>query len=249
MSKERIDKILSHENFGSRKQIKAFLKEHNVLVNGERVFDTAFQVNPDTDSIIADGNPISLTKNIYLMMNKKQNTVSANKDGLHETVFDLLSEEYKTPYLLENLHIAGRLDIDTEGLLLFTTDGALIHKIISPKTHFSKKYFVKLEDAVKSARQNEIAHIFANGIHIDAEGKEPAFNAKSASLEWKSENSAHLTINEGKYHQVKRMFLQTGCHVVFLKRLSIGSLYLDESLKPGEFRPLFQKEVELLLER
>ena len=248
MSKERIDKALSHEGFGSRKQIKAFLKTHIVLVNEKRVFDAAFQVNPDTDSILADGNPVSLTKNVYLMMNKKQNTVSANKDGLHETVFDLLSEEYKTPYMLENLHIAGRLDIDTEGLLLFTTDGALIHKIISPKTHFSKTYFVILENPVKSARQNEIKMLFANGIHIDAEGKESDFDAKSAYLEWKSDSSAELTISEGKYHQVKRMFLQVGCRVVFLKRLSIGPLKLDESLKVGEFRALHQKEVEKLLE-
>ena len=138
MSVGRIDKILAHEGFGTRKGIKKLLKECEVTVNGVRVFDSGTQVNPDKDILCVDGEEVLLRKNVYLMMNKAQNVVSANKDGLHQTAFDFLSDEYKTPYLQEHLHIVGRLDIDTEGLLFFTTDRALTHKIISPKTHFPK---------------------------------------------------------------------------------------------------------------
>ena len=138
MSFARLDKIFSHEGFGSRKAIRKFLYSSEVMINGERVFDTSFSVNPDKDEIKIDGEVLNLRKNFYIMMNKPKDFVSANKDGLHQTVFELLDERFHTPYLEENLHLVGRLDIDTEGLLLFTTDGALTHRITSPKTHFPK---------------------------------------------------------------------------------------------------------------
>lgn len=246
MSLERIDKILSHEGYGTRKGIKKLLRIADVLVNGTRVIDSAFQVNPDKDFITVDGEEVKLCKNIYIMMNKKPGVVSANKDGLHQTVFDLLSEDYKTPYLLENLHIIGRLDIDTEGLLLLTTDGALTHKIISPKTHLPKKYLVHLRDEESSSRQNEIETLFKSGIHVSPEGNEAEFDAKSAEIYWKSSNEAELVITEGKYHQVKRMFAEVGNEVTYLKRLSIGKLVLDDLLKIGEFRELTEVEIESL---
>ena len=125
MSFSRLDKILSHEGFGSRKAIRKILYSSEVFVNGNRILDSGFSVNPDKDEIKIDGETLTLRKNFYLMMNKPENFVSANKDGLHQTVFDLLDDRFHTPYLEENLHLVGRLDIDTEGLLLFTTDGAL----------------------------------------------------------------------------------------------------------------------------
>ena len=219
MSTERIDKLLSHEGFGTRREIKRLVRYSEVCVNGTRIFDSGFPVNPDKDTLTVDGEKVSLRKNVYLMMNKKPGVVSANKDGLHQTVFDFLPEEYRSGYLAENLHIVGRLDIDTEGLLLFTTDGTLTHKIISPKTHFPKTYFVRLSKPESAARQAEIARLFADGIHVSA---------------------------EGKYHQVKRMFAEAGNEVSYLKRLSIGSLKLDESLAPGEFRELSQVETDAL---
>lgn len=247
MSNSRIDKILSHEGFGSRKAIRKFLYSSEVLVNGNRIFDTSFSVNPDKDEILIDGQPFAIRKNFYLMMNKPQDVVSANKDGLHQTVFDLLDEKFHTPYLEENLHLVGRLDIDTEGLLLFTTDGALTHKITSPKTHFPKSYFVRLANSETSERQKKIAEDFKKGIEIPAEGKELGALLKPAEIDWKSENECVLTISEGKFHQVKRMFAAEQNEVVYLKRIAIGSLKLDENLALGEYRELTAEELDCLI--
>ncbi len=248
MGFSRLDKILSHEGFGSRKAIRKFLYSSEVLVNGERVFDTGFSVDPDKDEIKIDGEIFNLRKNFYLMMNKPQNVVSANKDGLHQTVFEFLDERFHTPYLEENLHLVGRLDIDTEGLLLFTTDGALTHRITSPKTHFPKSYFVRLKNPESLERQQKIAEDFKNGIEIPPEGNEKGALLKPAEILWKNETECVLTISEGKFHQVKRMFLAEGNEVVYLKRISIGSLKLDETLEPGEYRDLTAEEIESLSE-
>lgn len=246
MSAERIDKLLAHEGFGTRREIKRLIRCADVCVNGGRVIDSGYLMNPDKDVLSVDGEIVQLRKNVYLMMNKKAGVVCANKDGLHQTAFDFLPGQYRIGYLAENLHIVGRLDIDTEGFLLFTTDGALTHRITSPKTHFPKRYFVRLAEEVSEARQAEVVRLFADGIHVGAEGKEPAFDAKSAELVWKSRVEAELTLTEGKFHQVKRMFAETGNEVVYLKRLSIGPVVLDQSLAPGEFRALTPVEIDSL---
>lgn len=246
MSLSRIDKVLSHEGFGSRKAIRKLLHVSEVLVNGKRIIDSGFLVNADSDEIVIDGEVLNLTKNFYIMMNKPKDVVSANKDGLHRTVFDLLEEKFHTPYLEEKLHLVGRLDIDTEGLLLFTTDGSLTHKITSPKTHFEKSYFVRLKNNESLERQNKIAEDFKVGLEIPEEGNEKGFFSKPAKIEWKGENECVLTISEGKFHQVKRMFLAEQNEVIYLKRISIGALKLDETLAPGEYRSLTQEEVQLL---
>lgn len=321
MSRARIDKILSHEGFGTRKAVKKLLRVSEVLVNGKKVTDTGFIVNPDKDEIIVDGEILCIKKNHYIMMNKKPGVVSANKDGLHETVFDCLGEEFRSDFLAEKLHLVGRLDIDTEGLLLFTTDGALTHRVTSPKTHLPKSYFVRLEHKESVENQIEIFRKFFEGIMIPAEDNEPESECKSATVLWnlseseflllkkedrilsktqtdglnkngskaclckkmgffESENSAEssesiekkdlkaekieikaraccanscvneciLTITEGKYHQVKRMFRAVGNKVVYLKRLSIGPLVLDEKLLPGEYRELYDDEIDFLIE-
>lgn len=247
MSIERLDKILAHEGFGSRKGIRKLLRECEVTVNGVAVTDSGMGVNPDKDEIAVDGEVLSLRKNYYLMMNKPKDCVSANKDGLHQTVFDLLDERFHTPYLEENLHLVGRLDIDTEGLLLFTTDGGLTHRMTSPKTHQPKSYLVHLRDAVGSEGQYKIEADFKAGIEVPAEGNEAGFIAKPAGIQWNSESECVLTISEGKFHQVKRMFLAEGNEVVYLKRLSIGSLQLDSSLELGEYRELTEEEIDGLL--
>ena len=247
MSIERLDKILSHEGFGSRKGIRKLLRDCDVLVNGVRVSDPGTGVNPDKDEISVDGEVLSLRKNFYLMMNKPKNCVSANKDGLHQTVFDLLDERFHTPYLEDNLHLVGRLDIDTEGLLLFTTDGGLTHRLTSPKTHQSKRYFVQLRDSCDEKLQKKITEDFKNGIEIPSEGNEVGFVAKPAEITWNGKNECILTISEGKFHQVKRMFAAEGHEVVYLKRLSMASLQLDENLKTGEYRELTDAEISALL--
>jgi 16S rRNA pseudouridine516 synthase len=247
VNKERLDKLLSHEGFGSRQDVKILMHSGAVTVNGSVVTDPASKADPDSDVISVDGEELSLRTFVYLMMNKPQNYVSANKDGLHRTVFDLLDDSYHTPYLEEHLHIIGRLDIDTEGLLLFTTDGELTHVITSPKTHRSKTYFVRLRDSVNVQMQAEYVRRCSEGIHIPPEGNEAEADCRPAELVWRTPGAAdsdecELTVYEGKYHEVKRIFAVLGNEVVFLKRLSIGALQLDPALRPGEYRELTGEE-------
>ncbi|MDE5899263.1 MAG: rRNA pseudouridine synthase [Treponemataceae bacterium] len=247
MSTQRIDKLLSHEGLGTRKGVKKLLRTQCITVNGIRTTDAGTQVDPDRDEVAVDGRRLSLRANIHLMMNKPQDAVSANKDGLHRTVFDLLAPEYRTERLRGALHLVGRLDIDTEGLLVFTTDGALIHRVISPKSHLPKTYFVRLKNPETEERRRQIAGQFSAGIHIAAEDNEPEADCRSAEIRWLSSTEAELTITEGKYHQVKRMFAAAGNEVAYLKRLSIGALALDPSLAPGMYRELSVEEAALLV--
>lgn len=263
MSKERIDKILSHEGFGSRKDIRKLLRNYEVLLNGKRVIDAGTLLDDQSDTLTIDGEEINLHKNTYLMMNKIMHTVSSNKDGEHQTVFDLLDDKYHTPYLQEHLHLVGRLDMDTEGLLLFTTDGALTHRLISPKSHVDKTYVCILEHSESEEHRKQIEQQFADGIEVGPDDNEPGFKCEPAAVIWASEeqtekylgNSSYqgdrpqtaiLTIHEGKYHQVKRMFTAVGNKIIFLKRISMGALQLDLSLPAGDYRELSQEEINLL---
>ncbi|MCQ2591928.1 MAG: rRNA pseudouridine synthase [Treponema sp.] len=271
---ERIDKLLAHEGLGSRKDIKKLLRISEVLVNGKRIFDAGTQIDIDADVITIDGEEIDLHDQIYLMMNKIMHTVSSNKDGEHQTVFDLLDDDFHTPYLESKLHLIGRLDMDTEGLLLFTTNGELTHRVTSPKTHISKTYFVILEHAETEEHKIQIEQLFQKGIEVGPEDNESGFVCEPAKIQWANEQTykkhisnssfeealsrtntkvenpslqaALLTITEGKYHQVKRMFAAVNNKVAFLKRVSMGNLNLDETLEPGAYRLLSDDEVELL---
>ena len=149
-------------------------------------------------------------------------------------------------YFIEKLHIIGRLDIDTEGLLLFTTDGELTHRLISPKTHVSKTYYCELEHEETEEHQKEITRQFEEGIAIEPEHNEAGFTAQPAYIKWQSPDKALLTIYEGKYHQVKRMFAAVGNKIIFLKRTSIGQLALDNDLDLGKYRELSKEELNLL---
>lgn len=280
---ERIDKILAHEGFGSRKDIRKLLHNCEVCINGVRVTDAGKQLDPQRDIITIDGEEVDLHTNLYIMMNKIMHTVSSNKDGEHQTVFDLLDDSMRTPYLAGKLHLVGRLDMDTEGLLLFTTDGELTHRVTSPKTHIDKSYFCLLARPEDQAHWSQIEKAFAEGIEVGPEDNEPGFLCKPASVkratleeyELYTKNSsvaekialelsddeatpdksasqnhqklyaqsAILTITEGKYHQVKRMFQAVNNKVVFLKRISMGKLQLDTSLLPGEYKLLNEDEV------
>lgn len=185
--------------------------------------------------------------NLYLMMNKPQHYVCSTKEGDHETVFDLLDDSLRTPYLQDKLHLVGRLDMDTEGLLLFTTDGELTHRLISPKSHISKTYLCGLEHPETAAHQTEITTKFEAGIEVGPEDNEQGFTCQPAQIKWIDEKTAHLTIYEGKYHQVKRMFAAVGNKIVYLKRISMGQLKLDESLELGEYKELSESDLQLLV--
>ena len=246
MSKERLDKLLAHEGFGSRKDIRKLLRNCEVLVNGSRTYDPATQVDAENDTISVDSEEINLHKNLYLMMNKPQHYVCSTKEGDHETVFDLLDDSLRTPYLQDKLHLVGRLDMDTEGLLLFTTDGELTHRLISPKSHISKTYLCGLEHTETAEHQTAITAKFESGIEVGPEDNEQGFTAQPAQITWLNDTTAHLTIYEGKYHQVKRMFAAVGNKIVYLKRISMGQLKLDESLELGEYKELSESDLQLL---
>ncbi len=248
MSLERIDKILSHEGFGTRKDVKRLLRFSSVTVNGTQITAPDFHCDVDNDEICVDGKVLSLQHNIYLMMNKPQDVVCANKDGLHDTVFSLLDERYKSGFALEKLHLIGRLDIDTEGLLIFTTDGKLTHKLISPKSNCPKKYFVRLSKSIDEKEYAEYETELKKGIHIAREDNEDEADCLPAEIQFTEKNDeVFLTIVEGKYHQVKRMFKALGNCVEFLKRVSINGLFLDENLLPGQYRRMTDGEVSLLV--
>ena len=247
MAKERLDKLLAHEGFGSRKDIRKLLRNYEVLVNGKQTYDPGMQIDAEADSITVDGEEVNLHKNLYLMMNKPQHYVCSTKEGDHETVFDLLDDSLRTPYLQDKLHLVGRLDMDTEGLLLFTTDGELTHRLISPKSHISKTYLCGLEHAETAEHQAEIARKFEKGIEVGPEDNEQGFTAQPAQITWIDDKTAHLTIYEGKYHQVKRMFTAVGNKITYLKRISMGSLQLADSLELGEYKELTEADLQLLV--
>lgn len=247
MAKERIDKLLAHEGYGSRKDIKRMLRACEVLVNGARVFDPGFGFDVDADTITIDGEEVDFHQHIYIMMNKIKHTISSNKDGVHQTVFDLLDDDLRTPYLQEKLHLVGRLDMDTEGLLLFTTDGELTHRLISPKSHISKTYLCELEHEESEEYQKVIEQQFLEGIEVGPDDNEPGFKCEPAYVKWENGKTALLTIYEGKYHQVKRMFAAVGNKVTYLKRISMGQLRLDSSLNPGEYKFLDENDLAKLV--
>ena len=249
MAKERLDKLLAHEGFGSRKDIRKLLRNCEVLVNGNRTYDPSTQIDAENDTISVDGKEINLHKNLYLMMNKPQHYVCSTKVGQHETVFDLLAEEDLHGYLGGDLALVGRLDVDTEGLLLFTTDGKLNHYLTSPKNHVPKTYLVHLEKELDDDSRRQYESKLRAGIHIEAEGNEAACDCLGAEVEWLDEkelklpSACLLTIYEGKYHEVKRMFAALGNKVVYLKRMAFACLKLDEKLLPGQYRDLTEDEV------
>lgn len=254
MSSERLDKILSHRGFGSRKDVKRLCHERVVFVNGKLATDPSVKIDIENDELVVSGEKITLQRDIYIMMNKCQDVVSANKDGAHETVFDLVDESLRHSFSARDLHCMGRLDIDTEGLLILTSDGELTHRLLSPKNHISKTYAVALRDKLSESEKQKYIELFRKGFKIDREENENEFVSQPAELVFtekafpnsSSKTDCLLTIYEGKFHQVKRMFAQVGNKVTYLKRVAMGNLKLDENLPLGKYRELTNEEVSAL---
>lgn len=289
-SLSRIDKVLSRNGFGSRKDVKKLLRRGAILLNGKPVYDPAVHVNIQSDviSLLSSNETVSkqtkiardsvsqpaqsvsarvltLRGEIYLMMNKPAGVVCANRDKDHRTVFDLFdcapqssSFSHAVSFSAGKLHCAGRLDLDSEGLLIITSDGKLSRKILSPDNHVPKTYAVSLRDEIDKSTKKAYTEKFARGFLVERERDEKAFVCKSARLEWAEEiadkivaenaRGFHcvLTIYEGKFHQVKRMFQSVNNSVVSLKRIKIGSLNLDRALPSGRTRELTQDEIKEL---
>ena len=230
----RLDKYAAFAA-ASRKEIKNLILKGRVTVNGMVIRDSGFSVN-EKDIVALDGNKIYYREFIYIMMNKPAGIISATFDPVHKTVIDLLPEELKR---FEPFPV-GRLDIDTEGLLLLTNDGKLAHNLLSPTKKVPKVY----EATVDGKITKKHIEIFKNGIILD-----DGYKTKPSTLSVLKEDSntvAQVMITEGKNHQVKRMFADIGLHVLYLKRVKFAKLALDNSLKSGDFRELYVEEMNIL---
>ena len=236
----RIDRLLCEMNIGTRSQVKDLLKKGLVTVNGRIVKKGDEKVDEKKDRIICQGKEYTYRPFYYYMMNKPAGVVTATKDEKDPTVLDLFCAQMKqTAGGLEGIPVkdifpAGRLDKDTEGLLLLTNDGALAHRLLSPGRHVPKTYYVRTDLPLGEKE----AKLLEEGVEIGE--KEPT---RPAVLERNGERDFFLTITEGKFHQVKRMFGAVGLKVLYLKRVSMGSLLLDQNLPPGQIRELSTEEV------
>ena len=204
------------------------------MVNGEVVKKPELKINETTDQILCQGKKASYQKNIYLMLHKPAGVVSATEDNREKTVLDLVRPEDRK----NGLFPVGRLDKDTEGLLLLTDDGELAHRLLSPKKHVDKTYYAKIDGQVTEEHVKQ----FREGLNIGDEKK--TLPAVLTILLSGPVSEIEVTIHEGRFHQIKRMFEAVGCKVTYLKRLSMGSLVLDETLPPEEYRPLTEAELE-----
>ncbi len=229
----RLDKFLSDCTDMSRKEIKELIRKKQVTVEGEIVTRPEAQVN-ESSLIEVSGNAVSYKKFVYLVLNKPQGYVSATEDRDYPTVCDLVAEEYGH----FNVFPAGRLDIDTEGLLILTNDGGFAHDIMSPKKNVYKRYFARLDKPVEEKDIEE----FKAGMEFKD------FTAKPALLEIaQNPNEAFVEIAEGKFHQVKRMFERVGKNVTYLKRVSIGGLVMPDNLDVGKVKEMTLEEIEKVI--
>lgn len=231
-----MDKILSNSGYGTRKEIKKLIKSGAVKVDGTVVTDGGMHVNPVDSLVEVAGEVVKYREYIYVMMNKPKGVISATYDKKHMTVVDILPDEYKC----FNLFPVGRLDIDTEGLLILTNDGQLAHEILSPKKHVPKKYYAVIEGTVTE----EDVRRFKEGVELDEGYK--TLPADLNILNSGEISHVEVVIYEGKFHQVKRMFQAVNKKVNYLKRTEMGRLKLDCTLLKGECRELSKSEVCLL---
>lgn len=235
MAKMRLDKYLSNGGGGTRTEVKQYIKKGRVTVNGICVREPESKVDIDADTVCLDSKAFACETLCYYMLHKPAGYVSATEDRKEQTVMELLSNSCK-----KGCFPVGRLDKDTEGLLLITNDGILAHNLLSPKKHVDKVYYAVVQGEVTE----EDAKLFEKGVDIGDE--KPTLPARLVILESGEQSRVRLTIREGRFHQVKRMFAAAGKQVVYLKRLSMGSLQLDETLERGAYRPLTQEEIKEL---
>ena len=231
----RLDKYLAEMGVGTRQEVKKQIRQGKAAVNGTVVKAADTKIDETSDEVTICGRNISYVSYEYYMLNKPAGGVSASEERRDTTVIDLIKEKKR-----KDLFPVGRLDKDTEGLLLITNDGDLAHRLLAPKKHVDKVYYAKIDGMVTE----EDVKRFAEGIDIGAEEEEMTRPAKLDIMKSAEESEIRLTIHEGKFHQVKRMFLAVGKEVTYLKRERMGTLCLDENLKPGEYRLLTEEEKE-----
>ena len=228
----RLDKMLAHMNYGTRKEVKELIRKGYVLVNGEVITDDDFKVDEINDEVIIADEKVQYKDKVYIMLNKPDGYISATYDSKDPTVIDLIDE-----YNYMDIFPVGRLDKDTHGLLLITNDGDLAHNLLSPKKHVDKKYFLKYEGIITEKG----IKAFEEGIILD-----DGYKTMPAKLIDLGNHEAHVIIKEGKFHQVKIMMEKINCKVTYLQRVEFGSLKLDEKLEEGKYRLLTEEELNSL---
>jgi len=228
----RLDKFLAECGFGTRKEVKQIVRKEVVLVNGQQCKKEDVKIDELNDVVVVNGETVRYQKYHYFVMNKPQGVISATEDMSMATVLDLINEPVR------DLFPVGRLDKDTEGLLLITNDGLLAHELLSPKKHVEKCYYLKITNPLNDEHIQRIEE----GIEID-QGE----RCKPARVQKIDETSLKLWITEGKFHQIKRMMIACCSEVIYLQRLSMGPLQLDPSLNLGEYRACTEKEIEDLM--
>lgn len=233
----RLDKYISNSLLVPRSQINIFLKKNEVCVNGKKVNKKDFKIDEDKDIITVNNEKIEYKEFVYYMLNKPAGYVSAVKDNLDKTVVEIIDTHY-------DIFPIGRLDKDTEGLLILTNNGSLAHHLTNPNHHVPKKYEAIIDGEMNEIELNE----FMNGIEIK-DGDNNLFITKKCLIEKIDKYIYHVIIEEGKFHQVKRMFAYFNKNVTYLKRLSMGDIVLDENLEIGEYRELSNEEVIILKEK
>lgn len=249
MFTQRLDNFLVQNKFCSKRSAKNFVLKNKVCVNGTIEKNYKAKINPEHDEIFVNEKKVENQKQIYLMMNKPIGYVCSTVSDRSKTVYELLENlKNKNQNEFEKLHTIGRLDKDTEGLLVFTTDGNFSNFITRKENQIKKTYYIELEKKVSKDEQLLYKEKFEKGIFLPEEKKAKSFTTIPAKLNWISENSCNLIIQEGKFHQVRRMFLAMNNKVSFLKRVAIGKLNLDESLQKGNYRKLTDEEKNLLIQ-
>ena len=237
----RLDKYLSDMTSETRSKVKEYIRKGRITVNTVIVKSPDTKVDTDNDEVCLDGKPVGYVEYYYYMMNKPQGVITSTEKGKTKTVMDVFKETGIDCPRLDELSPVGRLDKDTEGLLLITNDGELNHKLLSPKNHVDKVYFAELKYPLKEDDKTA----FEEGLDLGD------FVSSPAVLEiCENDNSftARVTISEGKFHQIKRMFEAVDNEVIYLKRLQMGSLVLDKKLEPGDVRELTDEEIKILSE-
>ncbi len=238
----RLDKLLAHTGFGTRKQVKKIIRDGYVQVNDEVIKQSGTKVDPDKDDVRISGQRIYYEEFVYFMLNKPAGVISATEDYVHDTVLDLL----EPADLVQEPHPVGRLDIDTEGLLILTNDGQLTHQLTSPKRGVDKEYYALINGVVT---EEDIKKFKEGLVLTDDDETFTTLPAELEILEVDEEagtSEVHVIIREGKFHQVKRMFRAVDKTVVYLKRIRMSDLKLDENLELGEYRRLTEEELAIL---
>ncbi|MCR5612872.1 pseudouridine synthase [Treponema sp.] len=240
--KELISRVLISKKICTQRNAKIFIKKNEIIVNDIKIDDPSFLVDSEHDVIFVNGTRLMPFSHIYLMMNKPCGAVCSTVSDSHKTVFDFIPQSLSLD--LDSLKCCGRLDCDTSGLLLFSTNGTFLHNITSPESNITKTYYAHLRDKVSASDMTKYKDAAASGITIPAQKKSPELKCAPAVINFINESECTITVTEGKFHEVRRIFLALENEVTSLKRIAIGSLILDKNLQEGECSLVSEEELK-----